>query len=220
MARRRICPDCGNEYSGIVHHWRGSNCQEPKYSDKQIKIIEALLLGDGTIYKRDGCTALFQIGSSEKEFLNHLQEKFGVLAGRVTLSETAEQIAERNSSDSVDCCQDHYKLRLVANEQINTLYEKWYDGGEKSIPEGITLSDEMFRYWYACDGSLRNKKNTRPTAGISNVSLNDATVERLMRNVGELTDTSGSWYVFTTESGQKILNRTKPLPGYEYKWNR
>jgi len=217
--RQKSCPDCGNTYSGLTQHWRMSGCEFPEYTDGQIKIVEGLLFGDGTIYKRDGQNAVFQIGSSQKTFLKHLQSFFGVLAGKVSLSESASDIASRNNSESIENCRDHYKLRLTANEQITNLYYKWYPNGKKKIPDGISIDDELFKYWYACDGSLKDTHTGSPTVGIANVSMDSDRVSELISTIGGLRNNSGNWFTLYTSDGQRYLDRTKPVPGYEYKWD-
>lgn len=87
------CPECGNQYKSIGHHWSRGSCDRPDFSDKQLELIKGLNLGDGNIDDRDSGKSYFRVGSTNPEFLDWLDHQFGILSTGVRLDRDKEQSA-------------------------------------------------------------------------------------------------------------------------------
>lgn len=224
----QTCYDCGKEFDNLSNHWNFSSCNSISYHDHQIEIIEGLLLGDGTITSNPP-NSKFQIGSTNKEFLQHLQKVFGCFSGTVAFSESASDIAKRNRNSGFsnnaksENYNDYYKFRTMADERLNSIRNEWYQSS-KSIPDNFTLTHRQFKYWYVSDGSLKfdGTRAVNPSVNISNVSFNTDRCVELIQELGyDARSQSSNWIRITTEDSKRLLNNLgSPIPGFEYKWNR
>lgn len=222
------CPKCGREYSnlGIGHHWRQSNCNQPKLSGRQKDIVTGILMGDGCIERRESGSIL-TIGMINKKFLECLDSKFGILSTGVRKRSTAKEsaLSAVNSGFRPNAVEENYHdvytLRTRVLSDIDE-FQEWYSSGEKVFPE-IKFNPLLVKMWYCCDGGLSISKNGKASLQIR-CKNESSRIERLYKsfsNVGfEPTITnSRTRLAFSVDDTDELLNwMGNPAPGFEYKW--
>jgi hypothetical protein len=50
---RQTCPDCGESFKSVGHHWRYSPSHRPDITSKQKEILTGLVMGDGIVHFKD-----------------------------------------------------------------------------------------------------------------------------------------------------------------------
>jgi hypothetical protein len=215
------CPECGSEYKQIGLHWNRSSCPKPRFTESQMEIMKGLLLGDADIHSNKG-TSAFKIGMTNKEFLDWLHEKLQPLSRGIKLSKSGEKKKEEAIENGLSGVSedsdfsDFYKLRTVASDEAKEL-RKWYSSGRKRYPDTITR--DMFKYWYICDGwdcgryiAIRCiDQSDRPDHTIN-------LIEDIGINVTSF-DTDRGIIRISAKSSRDFLDDTDPVPGFEYKWD-
>lgn len=224
-----VCPFCKDSKNNLPNHWRLSSCDRVPYHPHHIEVIEGLLLSDGTITSYPP-TSKFQIGSTNKEFLEWLSGVFGLFSGDVCLSETSDQIAHRNretgfspDADSKEYS-DYYRLRTMADNRLNGIRDRWYVKGEKKIPNDFQLTSRSAKMWYIGDGHIRGTgKRRQNRVAISNRSFDVDRCISILREQGFYPTSSGSndHLLLSVSDTQKFFDYIgSPVPGFEYKWDR
>jgi len=82
LARRGMCPDCGEEYTRLAMHWKGP-CSPPPLSGSTLDLLAGLLLGDGFV-GGNGANKHFHLSTRWRPFAAWLFDELGWLASRVT----------------------------------------------------------------------------------------------------------------------------------------
>lgn len=194
------CPSCGESYSYLGSHWRGS-CSPPSLTDKERNIIIGCLLGDGHI----GSNRL-TITNSNQEYIKYLQEKLGYLSSNLGKQSTTGK--------------DSFKLTTVTHSEIGEL-RNWYSSGSKKFPKTLKLTPTICKHWYCGDGSLgiSGKKN-RCIFTLTSQADQIEYIRSWFLDVGfncTFCD-PGRIYISTNETEDFLEWMGKPPDGMEYKW--
>jgi hypothetical protein len=211
----------------MPNHWALSSCDPVEYCSHHIELIEGLLLSDGTVTDNPP-NSKFQIGSTNKEFLDWLQSAFGVFSGTVNLSESAADIAERNKNTEfstnadLELYNDYYRFRTMASEKLNPIRDAWYTDGKKSIPDNFKLTPRKLKMWYVGDGSLRHKHKDRSCrVSISNSTFEDNRCIKILQeiNIDASSSSSNDHILLSVENTERFFRYVgAPVPGFQYKW--
>jgi len=215
------CPSCDNKYGQIALHWNRSDCEFPNFTEHQIEIMKGLLLGDADIQKSSGNCA-FRIRSTNKDFLNWLDNELSPLSRGVKIEEDGEskkEVALKNELKGVtkdSTFKDLYSLRTVSTNETNEL-RSWYKSGKKRYPDNV--SKKMLKYWYISDGWINGRY-----ISIRCIDQSDDAekVLSLIRDAGlEPTsfETDSGTIRISCSSSRDFLDSTKPVTGFEYKWS-
>lgn len=220
------CPYCSKWYKGIGQHWgKSDQCQKPPVSQKKLKMLRGLVLGDGCIHKRHGTVFVM---STNRLFIEWLDRQLGWLSTGAGLHRTAEQQSVgakgRGSGGWSDDAQDYWDVYTLKTRRHPDLpsYETWYQDGVSVLPSGTELSPRALKMWYVSDGSLEwNDNGGRCCVSIHshNSSYNYEYVVNLLDEYGfDLSHCQGNFRLLT-ESTEDFLNLIgKPVPGFGYKW--
>lgn len=229
-----VCEQCGREFEGIGSHWMQSSCSYPALTDHQKEIIVGLLMGDGSL-NRYGKNPRLQCNMISLNYLEYLDEQFGVLGTGVSLQDTAEESA-KNARDSgfrpnavKENYSDVYRWQSRSHSELHEY--NWYTSGEKVWPKTIDLTPTVLNHWYSGDG---NCDNSGPQGCIriamANEVENQEKVNQIFENAGlpspsnyAISDrndgSSGCNAQFTVEQSKELWNYMgEPLPDFEYKW--
>lgn len=155
------CHNCGKMYKHIGTHWtRNKDCSHPEYTQRQLDLVTGMLMGDGTWRAKPNARNPYMVfAMCNKPYLEWLNEKLGILSTEVTLKTTKEDSAKwsklNNSlaSGVVENYTDVYQLRTRSNPELWE-FETWYDSGKKRFDSTLSLSPEILKTWYVCDGSM------------------------------------------------------------------
>lgn len=221
------CPTCGDSFKALGTHWRYKPEHRPEFTDKQREIIIGLLMGDGTITSRH--TPRLKAQMTNLEYLEYLQDEFGVLSIDISVARTAEEGAahsrnyENPNADPSDY-NDIYDWGTRAHPSLSE-YADWYIAGQKIWPENIELTPTVLKHWYCGDGHMNTQRaSPRLSIGIFNESDNASKLSSLFTEV-DLPSPRYNIYDgnamirFTVDESREIWNYMgDPLPGFEYKW--
>lgn len=222
------CKNCGEDYKQLGLHWRGEKCDYPSLSQEKKEILTGLLMGDGCVSK-NAETAHMVVMMTNREFLEHIDERMGYLTTGVKLDRTAEEQEEMAQKGGNGFASDNpdfsplYKLTFRTHTFFNTLNE-WYSTGEKVWPPDVTITPLLLKMLYVCDGNIHKDKRTagsRPTIGItaSNEQENSEKIADIFHRAGFEMYWSGDCISVTTDESQAMWRYMgSPPPGFEYKW--
>jgi hypothetical protein len=217
------CPVCNSEYSRIGTHWANGKCSV-SLSEKQLQVSQGLLLGDGTL-SQTGANPRLQVACVKKEYLEHLDDIFGVMSAGVYKHRTPEQLAENSNFEAEDFSET-YMWQSRRSDAFDCLVN-WYTP-DKMIPESLELSPLTLKHWYCGDGTLHTQGHIRISA--TGFYDNKETVESLFTNEGLPSpsnwNTSSSSLVkksaaivFTKNDTRALFDYMgEPVIGYKYKW--
>lgn len=226
------CPECGDAYENVSMHWSKGSCSPPEFTQKQWEILTGIVMGDASVHPgRKTPKVLIQL--TVKEYLDYLDEVFGILSTGVKLYKTGQEQGERvkksGFSPNADpsTYSDVYQWHTRTHESLSKLRE-WYVSGSKTFPEDIELTPTVLKHWYVCDGYLHEDKN-RLVISVSNEYGNQDKLDAVFSRAGLPTPT---YDVQTRKDGSikcnarwnvgdidPLLNYMgEPLPGFEYKW--
>lgn len=229
-----VCPECGNEYDSIGHHWTWNEHHRPELTNKEMEIFTGMMMGDGTLH-RSGNNPHLVISSITKEYLEYVDEIMGVKTTGVKQfdSKSADKNArsiEKSFGKSAEnvSCSDIYVLSTRKFPELQKL--DWYTGnnGEKVWPNNIDLTPTVLKHWYANDGTY-NKDNNFLNIAASNERGNYKKVKEMFERASlpspqynESENDYSGWIVsfyFTGDDTKEIFDYMgDPLPGFEYKW--
>lgn len=228
------CPTCTGSYEKLGQHWAMSDCEFPQPTPHQYEISTGVLMGDGSLYRRNP-NPFFQVTMVTEEYLEHLDSQFPVLGIGVSCIEVAESKAKKMrergyEGASAENYSDVYRWTTRTNPHFER-FEGWYSSGEKVWPEGIDLTPTVLKHWYCGDGHFANSGTARYMKIIMNNEIdNKEKVERYFKE-GPGVEVS-NWSDFTYDSGRRQCSAEfnvaesetlfkymgDPLPGFEYKW--
>jgi len=232
-----ICKQCGNEYERIAQHWSlSSDCSTRQPSEIQKEVITGILMGDGTVNRQKISKPFIKCSSITVEYLEYLDDLFGVFGNGVHLQNTAEELYERNeksgfnTNSSVENYHDFYVWRSMSHEEFEE-FTNWYKNGEKVWPDDIEITPIVLKHWYCGDGTI-NKSHKRSAIQIAmnNEIDNTEKVSALFSSAGLPTPSNYTickrseehvdcTATFTQDQSEELFEYMgDPLPGFEYKW--
>jgi len=238
MSHKVSCPKGCGEYEHIGQHWsKGEVCSEPLLSQNQKEIITGCLMGDRYVDYTDKNPS-FGIIVCNEEYLEYLDEIFGVFTTGVRVENTAQESVEKahkynfRPNAKVENYSEQYILSTRNLEQIKE-FADWYSSGNKVFPENIKLTPIVLKHWYVCDGSYQIKEESK--RGNIIISMNnerefkDKIESYFEKYVGVSVD---RWREYKTDKGridcsavfhadtteQLLEYMGSPLPGFKYKW--
>lgn len=225
-----ICHQCENPYTRIGYHWSNGRCSYPEIPEYKQELIDGLMLGDGTL-RTHTKNPFVQTYMINQPFLEWLDTQLGWLSTGVSLYRTAEKSAEhsRNNGHPDADPEDYHDVYVMQTRSMDAFkkYESWYSGGNgKRFPDTLTISPQIARIWYSCDGSLnydRRYPSSRPhaTIGVQNEMSN---IQNVLRMFNESTlnhqpEVDEHTIRFNVEETEDLLEwMGSPPPGFEYKW--
>lgn len=183
-----ICDECGEKYERVGGHWRYNPDHRPELTLTHCEVVTGLLMGDGYL-ERNGHTARLKVEMTSPNYLEYLDDLFGVLGTGVKLKETGEEKAKRNreSGHRPNACgedySDIYSWRTRAHPDL--LDFDWYtsDGGDKVWPQNIDLTPRVLKHWYCGDGYWDNSSTcNRISIAMSNEVENTEKVSQMFEN--------------------------------------
>lgn len=227
------CPSCNKEVS-LGHHWAQSNCDYPDLSKQQSDALTGALMGDGTVINYSHAHPSLKVVSTTQEYLEYLDNLLGPMSTGVRKKMTAKESAKeaRDSGFDVSADEKSYSDVYVWTTRSSpklSVFLDWYDNTKGKIwPESITLSPEVLKNWYCCDGNYKNKSYIR--ISLSNEKNEKRKVENYFKKANiplpsrwetskkkEYSDRcSICWTV--SQSNKLFDYMGEPLPGFEYKW--
>lgn len=227
------CPTCGDKYKRIGQHWNYSDCNPPEMTEEQKDIVRGLLMGDGYLqnHNKDRKCCL-KVEMITREYLEFVDDKFGILGTGVTLDKTAEENARKGRATGYrpDADKKDYSdVYLWTSRSIDELndFSHWYTP-KKEFPADITLTPTVLKHWYCGDGHYHNQSHIK--LSIANERGNKQKINKYFSAVGlpipsryedtELKNGGNRYSLhFTVADSQTIFEYMgKPLPGFEYKW--
>jgi hypothetical protein len=228
------CPQCGENYQQLGQHWYYSPSHRPELTEKQIEITTGLLMGDGSVGK-DNKNHRLQTAMISPNYLEYLDNIFGVLGCGVSLKNTAAESAKSAKDDGFDPnakeenYSDVYRWQTRKHPKFNE-FRKWYANGKKVWPEDIELTPTVLKHWYVGDGHYKNDgyKNCI-SIGMANEVENTEKISKYFTNVNlpepsNYTTREGKygkqceaqWTVEDSNTLWKYMG--EPLPDFKYKW--
>lgn len=232
------CWKCGEGFEKITTHWStNSFCSHPKFTTKQKKILEGLLMSDGCIHRPNDGNPAFVCNMQEEsiDYLKYLDEVFGCLSRGVRLSSTGEDNAanlmENGYRENVnpENYSDIYRFETISHPGLKYLAE-WYQTGKKIWPcDDIDISPILLKHLYVGDG-CRKSIGGHEHAEIS--MKNEVDRQEKVCKMFERAGFSDFWFetgdygygeemklVFSSESSKEFWDYISPtLPSFEYKW--
>lgn len=213
MAGTTECPFCTESYIDIGKHWAGQKCSYPELSDRQLRIIDGTLLGDGCIANTSGNhNARFTLSVCERSFIDWVSDELGCFVSNVS-----------NRGSRKEEWRDQHLLRTVKCPVFNSIRDRWYPDGKKCFPDDIDLDQLVLSMWYVTDGGLSedNRWNSR-RAYIS--AWNERKNEDKILSYFDSTPFDPYWsgnkqiYIPADQTDEFLEWIEGPIPGYEYKW--
>lgn len=224
------CSDCGETFAGLGQHLAFSDCQYPPVSDEKKEIIDGVLMGDGSLSTQNK-NPYFRVVNISKEYLEYLDEKFGVLTTGVKLLRSAEESAKRdrrsgfNSDALAENYSDVYYIQSISHPKYSE-YEKWYGDNGKSFSEHARITRTSVTHWYTCDGCIRSDRgNQIKISAVNEMAEIDKLRDRIEGSPCpnfdrvESSDDEHFSIVWDKQSAKELLEfMDGPIPGYEYKY--
>lgn len=230
------CPECGNTYKHIGKHWMYKESHRPPIDDKNMQILKGMLMSDSILRARDGNPYLVT-EMINKEYLTHIDDKFGALSNGVIQKRSAKESAENARKNGLDENADTdnysttYNLRVVAHPQLKNLLD-FYQSGEKIWPKKLELTPLILKHLYCGDGSLEQGSENyyRISISLQNEGQNKEKINSYFRSAdlpapdnwksikqdGKKVVKSARWNGDNTEELLSYMG--SPPPGFEYKW--
>lgn len=231
------CPKCEETFSYVGNHWRYNDSHRPTLSQHQREIITGLLMGDGSLDSRSG-NPILTVEMTNKQYLEQIDQKFGVLSTGVKHKCSAERAAERAKdspsgfkvSGNPDNYNAKYRLRTRSLPELSEW--DWYDSGSKVWPEDIELTPTVLKHWYAGDGSINNNGHRfYIELHCTNEADNKEKVESYFSDIdieisrwrddGEDSEHRRCAAIFNKQRSKQLLDYMgEPPSGFGYKWDR
>jgi hypothetical protein len=230
-----VCPECGTEYDALGTHWRFNADHRPSLTDHQHEIVVGLLMGDGCLSRADKNPHLV-VSMISPNYLEYLDDEFGIFGNGVSLIKTAAESAKSNRDSGfqpdadVKDYSDLYEWRSRALPELHQ-YADWYSSGEKVWPADIELTPTVLKHWYCGDGTYHNYyTDNYIKISMSNEADNTDKVEQIFENAG--LPAPNNWSIseratggvrcnarFTVDQSQELWEYMgDPLPDFAYKW--
>lgn len=199
-------------------------------SERQIEIATGLLMGDGYL-ATSSKNPHIQAKMITPEYLEHIDSEFDTFGNGVKLGQTAaEHVDEMHRSGfrpdaSVENYNDVYRWSSRCHPDLS-VFEEWYEGGEKCWPSDIELTPLTLSHWFVCDGHwAKDRSHDYITISMVNERENKDKVEDMFSSSG--LPTPSRWgtgenvcYAAWTADDSRFLHdyMVSPIPGFEYKF--
>lgn len=216
------CPECGGEWKHVALHWFHNPDHRPELTDEQKEIATGILMGDAWL-EYQGENPCLKIAVIEKDYIDYLNEKFGILSTGVRLKQTADEAAaqmDENFTTTVNEGNFHdvHSVAIRSHPWFHNLL--WYETGQKVYPETLELTPTTFKHWYVCDGSY-HKDDEYMVISMSNEIENKLKIEKIFEEspipLPDAWDKHNiRWWQDTSKDIFDIIG--EPIDGYEYKW--
>jgi len=115
-------------------------------SEEQRQIIEGLLLGDASIFRRR-CTACFRMKSVQKEFTDSVMKILPFSFNYYNEPACTRSIKGKNCS-----CKEVHIIESPVDISLNDYRDVWYPNDKKVVPIDISLTSLVCKYWFYSDG--------------------------------------------------------------------
>lgn len=203
------CPSCGEQYKKIGSHYTLSDCGHPEFTDRQVEILEGMMLGDGWVnHHNETGNPFFAVGMTNYKFLKWLDTEL-----------KPHSTGVKNATGSKNSTKDYYKVRTRRNPNLSG-FASWYDSGTLRLKH-VDLTPLSLKMWYVSDGWLSYRgRNGKPILRIGNRIAIDR--DNYFTKLFDPFDVSPSVYegeiAFDVDETEKLLNLMgKMPPGFEYK---
>jgi hypothetical protein len=229
---KTTCPQCGDGYQRLGQHWNFSPTHRPAYTENQKEILTGLMMGDGTLQRRNEGNPRIKVKMITEEYLKHLDDVFGVLSSGVRFATSGEENAKRKQKNQ------HWPE--TKKENYNDLYEwhsrthpslemfDWYSSGKKVWPERIELTPTVLKHWFVGDGHY-HRRDKHLSISMNNEVDNQEKVSRFFANAEipkpdryrvDVRENFTECSAFFTVEDSKTLYEYMgdPLPGFQHKW--
>ena len=227
------CPRCGKQFQRLAMHWQRSACERVGFTDSQLEHVRGLLMGDADIHGRNDPNPLFRLRMTNERFLHYVDELFGILSKGVSLERTATEMAKQAMENQANGVQGFesvnpsnysslYGLRTMSHPDLRE-FNQWYCSAGKRYPEDLSLTPELCRMWYVCDGWLATDSTSTDRPRVMFKCTNERERQPFLTG---LFDEEGFDAGFSRDSIQVSAHDTEQLlswmgpapPGFEYKW--
>lgn len=173
------CVDCDGIFRNLGHHWRVSDCDYPRISNKQKEIIKGILMGDGCVKENNEDCHSMTIDITRPKFLKWISEEFPVLFNKPRMILTSEDRLEKDTEDSLFGIdenreyRDMYSVNSRVHPYFTHLRKKWYLEDGKVFPEDLELTPDLLKMWYVTDGGLSFKNGKEQAACVRIYTKNE-----------------------------------------------
>lgn len=220
----QVCNSCGEKFSKIGVHWAKSSCSYPNLSETQSNIITGLVMGDGSIVCR-GKNPIIQLAMIQPEYLSYIDSLFPEYGMGVKLHQSSERVHDLLWGDQSDSrsnnCSDVYMWKTRTSPVFHQWYS-WYSSGQKEIPASVTLSPDIVRTWYVCDGTYKDNSYIRISC--NGERGNEDKIRDWFSDIGFTVsnwyeDTNDVYFTFTVDESSNLFSyMDHSVPGFEYKF--
>lgn len=208
------CPNCGETFEAIGHHFRLSDCEYPTPSTETQRNIDRILIGDAALPDMgEGCKSKLVINNCKGAFVDYQAEMLPdwLISNHILTEQKAEN------------AKDTHTLYTVAMPFFTELRDRWYVNGKKVIPYDIEMDEEMFKLWVLSDGRISWRTNSKDShhyeIACSRSKDRADFLENLVEEVGLEAAHYGRELAFRTGYNDDIREMLgEPIEGYEYKW--
>lgn len=229
----RQCSSCEKEFESIGKHWRWNPEHRPSFTRKQLDMLRGIMMGDGTLHKKNDKNPYVLVAMTNKKYLKYLKTEFESLGKDVYLKQTAEESAQamRKNGLRPNAKAENYKpVYKWATRSHNELefFKEWYNGSHKKIPSNFELSPTVLRNWYVCDGNLQTKgSHYRCSIALTDQRNNRENINSLFSEVDlpkpkwteRDSDNKRTEIVWNKKDSTRILQYMEfGPPGFQYKW--
>lgn len=199
-----------------ANHLREANHCELSKEAKQW--IDGELLGDGCLLSYSKYSAKFHYGSKYFEYIQYISDilnSFGIKqSGKI----------KKYYHKKLDCYSYHYDS--LSYVELLSIKKRWYSEGKKIIPRYLKLTPLVLRQEYIGDGSLRHRKNQKPSIVLATCGFSIEDVELLVKKLNKLDFKATRWasdnqiYIsaYSTKDFLKYIGGC-PIECYQYKWD-
>lgn len=218
------CPECNDTFSSIGRHWENKESHIPSLSDEQEQMFIGILMSDGSIHSPKNQNSRMLIKMTNKEYLQWLDDKLGILSTGVSKAKTAKEKAkkDRESGWNKKAKTENYSdMYFVGTRRCSIFnkYRRWYSSGQKRWPmNDITLTPTTLKHFFVGDGTKAGSDIIK--IGCKNEADREEKVRELFQEVGfEISYFGSHSFGFDQETSYRIFEYMgEPLPGFEYKW--
>lgn len=196
-------------------------------------ILRGVMMGDGTLHKKDDKNPYALVAMINEEYLNYLKEQFGELGKDVYKKQTAEESAAAMRKNGLrpdaeaENYSDVYRWATRSHEELD-FFKKWYDEGHKVIPSDFKLTPTVLKHWFVCDGHLRTEGSYYGcTIALTDQRNNREAINDLFSSADlpapkwteRDAENKRTEIVWSKKDSKKLLDYMgKAPPGFEYKW--
>lgn len=201
------CPGCGETYQRPKSHWNHNPSCKPSLDDEQRELLKGMLLGDGCA-SSDGRMVWYM---TNLEFLNWLDARLG-WASMGVLKDSGKR-GEWTKSEV-------YVGKTPVHDEVES-FRSWYDTGEKTYPDDLTLTPESVKMWYVGDGHLEQANTHRDRVEIRSTVPEEKKqpAVRAFNNEGLYPVVSDNCFRFNADETVDFFEYIgSPVPGFENKW--